>query len=426
MTRRLRVRMYRMGFGDCFLLSVLDDGGDRHILVDCGSITEGKPHVARVVQSVIDACKPPGGGPPRLELVIGTHRHRDHVGGFKDDHWKEVEVGEVWMPWTEDPEDPVAGTLRNRQSGFARALTDALATGPVDDDDEPIADAPKGRLTLRTAMLGVAMNALTNEKAMATLHRGFAGGPPRRFLPVRGVPCEARVLAGMPGLRIHVLGPPRDEAAIASMTPPKAEAYLARRAAARLRVGASGDAAAGDDRPTDGAFRASWRIDPKVFRRHPDSTFRADDERKIDATAEDPDGDLAAAIDRAVNNTSLILVFEIGDQWLLFPGDAQWGTWNAALKDPASRRLLERTTLYKIGHHGSENATPRSLIDDVIAQPYTALLSMREMSQWPNIPRGPLLAAMAGKGAKVVRNDAAAAPGAEAPMFVDWEAEIGA
>ena len=34
----------------------------------------------------------------------------------------------------------------------------------------------------------------------------------------------------------------------------------------------------------------------------------------------------AAALDNALNNTSLMLMFEVGDQYLLFPGDSQWGT----------------------------------------------------------------------------------------------------
>src|SRR6185437_8008044 len=35
----------------------------------------------------------------------------------------------------------------------------------------------------------------------------------------------------------------------------------------------------------------------------------------------------AVSLDRAINGTSLVLVFEFGDARLLFPGDAQWGTW---------------------------------------------------------------------------------------------------
>jgi hypothetical protein len=59
------------------------------------------------------------------------------------------------------------------------------------------------------------------------------------------------------------------------------------------------------------------------------------------------------------------MLFEVGDQKLLFPGDAQIENWQYALdmarKDPKISKLLTETTLYKVGHHGSRNATPKSL-----------------------------------------------------------------
>jgi hypothetical protein len=353
--------------------------------------------------------------------VVCTHRHRDHVGGFKDAAWAGVEVGEVWMPWTEDPDDPVGRRIQSRQSAFALALATALAPRRFDPEAEsPLAELAVGAApSRRSAAFAVALNALTNEAAMATLHRGFAGRPPRRFLPVKDAACEARELKALPGLRIHVLGPPRDEDAIADMDPPGDESWrsLLRRVAARR--GATSDAAADEARQREGAFRSSWRLDRTAFEaRFPESSFNAEDERVAAALAEEPDGELAAAIDKAVNNTSLILMFEIAGQWLLFPGDAQHGDWSGAMKTPACRRLLERTTLYKVGHHGSENATPRDLVKSVIGQPYTALLSTRPMSQWPNLPYGDLVDTMAQGGATIVRSDASDA------LFVDWEATL--
>jgi hypothetical protein len=74
-----------------------------------------------------------------------------------------------------------------------------------------------------------------------------------------------------------------------------------------------------------------------------------------------------SALDQAMNNTSLILLFKIGKKRLLFPGDAQIETWRYALKEAknaaANRRELASTDFYKVGHHGSLNATPHSLWD---------------------------------------------------------------
>jgi hypothetical protein len=70
-------------------------------------------------------------------------------------------------------------------------------------------------------------------------------------------------------------------------------------------------------------------------------------------------------VDNALNNTSLILLFRAGGKSLLFPGDAQIENWLYALKEaPQSARIrkaLAQTDFYKVGHHGSLNATPKSL-----------------------------------------------------------------
>ena len=66
-----------------------------------------------------------------------------------------------------------------------------------------------------------------------------------------------------------------------------------------------------------------------------------------------------------MNNTSLILLFEFGGKKLLFPGDAQIENWEHALNHKTdgkkNRALLSATDLYKVGHHGSRNATPITL-----------------------------------------------------------------
>jgi hypothetical protein len=75
-------------------------------------------------------------------------------------------------------------------------------------------------------------------------------------------------------------------------------------------------------------------------------------------------------MDDALNNTSVILLFEIegagGTHRLLFGGDAQIENWEYALKGTdkdANLALLREIDLYKVGHHGSRNATPRTLFN---------------------------------------------------------------
>ena len=61
----------------------------------------------------------------------------------------------------------------------------------------------------------------------------------------------------------------------------------------------------------------------------------------------------------AMNNTSVILLMKAGTKKFLFPGDAQWENWAYAL----GKRLksLSDVDVYKVGHPGSLNATPKTL-----------------------------------------------------------------
>jgi hypothetical protein len=76
----------------------------------------------------------------------------------------------------------------------------------------------------------------------------------------------------------------------------------------------------------------------------------------------------------------VILLFEVGRRKLLFPGDAQIENWSYALTSPnaaALRAALPEVDFYKVGHHGSRNATPRSLVAlwSGRAKPLTSALS---------------------------------------------------
>ena len=55
-------------------------------------------------------------------------------------------------------------------------------------------------------------------------------------------------------------------------------------------------------------------------------------------------------------------MFEVGKKLLLFPGDAQIENWQFALdQEQVPGRCCRNVNLYKVGHHGSRNATPKEL-----------------------------------------------------------------
>ena len=127
-SRQVTIRMYNVGFGDAFLVLVPEGNQQRRILFDCGSI-EAAPGVPmsrvvdRLVRDVTDAD-----GVPRIDVIVATHRHKDHVSGFGQAAWDGVEVKEVWMPWTEHPTDAEARRIRDIQSRLALTLNLTLTT----------------------------------------------------------------------------------------------------------------------------------------------------------------------------------------------------------------------------------------------------------------------------------------------------------
>src|SRR5450631_2995543 len=75
---KLRVRMYRQGLGDCFLLTFDLGGDEKHVLIDCGTL--GSKYTDVKLPDVIDDIDKTTGG--HLHLVVATHQHQDHLSGF--------------------------------------------------------------------------------------------------------------------------------------------------------------------------------------------------------------------------------------------------------------------------------------------------------------------------------------------------------
>ena len=124
---------------------------------------------------------------------------------------------------------------------------------------------------------------------------------------------------------------------------------------------------------------------------------------------------LAVALEKAVNGTSLVLSFEVGDAVLLFPADAQWGTWRRHARRRRGREPARAPTFCKVGHHGSHNATPTRLrraaprrAADGDDEKLWSMVSTRS-DQWDDvpheIPRRPLLDAVATVADFLARSD---------------------
>jgi hypothetical protein len=110
------------------------------------------------------------------------------------------------------------------------------------------------------------------------------------------------------------------------------------------------------------------------------------------------------------NNTSLILALELGEmgkgQVLLFAADAQvgnwesWQTWQCESDGckVTGPDLLKRTIFYKVGHHGSHNATLKEhgveQMDDLKAAIIPVDEEEAKKKRWGRMPLPDLIAAL--------------------------------
>jgi len=101
---QVRVRMFRQGLGDCFLVTFDVGREEKHMLIDCGTLGTKRTSVkiADVAQEILDTI-----GAGRLDVVVATHEHKDHLSGFNNQEIRKLagKVDHVYLAWTENPED---------------------------------------------------------------------------------------------------------------------------------------------------------------------------------------------------------------------------------------------------------------------------------------------------------------------------------
>lgn len=358
---RVRLRAYKVGFGDCLLLTMtyrssLPDGRrERHMLIDCGSVSKADdgPRLGDIAEQIAEHC----GG--QLDAVVATHRHRDHVGGFGDQRaakaLDKLNPQIVIRPWTDVPEkertDPQLG-LDDDQRRFlglldqAPAQIERLNAFAFDNADQ-------AKRAARLAELG-----FKNAEAIALLEAWGDRG--QAHYATAGDTLD--VAAQIPGVTVQVLGPPtlKDVPSLTRYAKESEEYWLGlagQRALAPL-VQPPGD--------TQTLTRARRVLAEPGGVGAAEWLLRNLSERRISQGLE-----IVEALDDVLNNTSVILLVTIGSRRLLLPGDAQAENWSLALdqvegsngrkRDRKLATALSKVDLYKVGHHGSRNATPKRL-----------------------------------------------------------------
>jgi hypothetical protein len=372
---KIRVRMYRVGFGDCFLLTLPTASGPRYALIDCGVHSRGNivvdgssllEHAFEDISAVTQR---------KLAVVIATHAHQDHICGFGKfaSRLGGFSIDEVWLPWTEDPNNPQAHQWHQKRAALVEQLEAHYAA--------------LGAQSNEGAAAAVA-NASVDEQALNALRSGFGVGAKVRYLKAGDTVTAPAALSG---LSVQILGPPEDQQFLAKMDPPAGQRYLHLDAGEPVPANAVAPFTAWQISP--GAMPSDWPC------------LSADDVAKLQGRANAPLDGLAFALDQVLNNTSLVTLFVYQGQHLLFAGDAQYGNWKFWLDQQNSSAILSQVTFYKVAHHGSMNATPKGALEKMRAGSFAAMMST-QTTPWPSIPRLPLVNELEQKTAhKILRSD---------------------
>ena len=441
----VRVRMYRVGFGDFFLITLVDANRDPlHIIVDCGVFkgTSQGGDINSIEAAVADMAQTTGG---RLALIIMTHRHADHIAGFARcaDIFKALNVDAVWMPIWESEYEPNAVKFQAELTRVALGLRQHLAALGAQASEAQ--NTARKYMENATGELGVAGAAAagSNAEALDLLKHGLKGVTPSYY--------KAGDAAKLPkaltdaGLTCQILGPPP----VADMDLMKLM-DLQKGVGQYLTEGHAGSAQ--KFKP----FGVEWELEPANEPTAGQTEFYApdsfsewcQDRRKLGAAVTEeqtlqarnsmegvlqqsqPIAALTAAmqLNSFLNNQSLVVLFTFKGKNLLFVGDAQAGNWEHWLfatdtpdkigttMSKAAQQILTSLDFYKVGHHGSGNATPKAAAEmmGVPGRKFAAMCSTQKDvygTENPNdptkgteVPRIPLLAKLASESA-LVRSD---------------------
>lgn len=354
---RLTLRAYQVGFGDCFLLTWHYARSQRHLLIDFGSNGQPPSTPKDLLNVIADDIRQQCGG--KLDAIVLTHRHKDHIAGFATqtngkgpgDVIRALQPDVVVQPWTEDPNAKTNATEATTDGISAQSFVAMLASmhavsaGVVAEARRLAAvDTAPWRRHMFQGLAFLGEEGIQNHAAVVNL---MAMGKKGTAKYVRHGD-KSGLEKVLPGVRITVLGPPtiKQSAAVQKERSADPQEFWMLRAAAGRRM------AAGGEPPFPSAAKLSSRRPPPYAR-----WFVP----RVRAIRAEGLLSIVRVMDDALNNTSVILLFEIGDKMFLFPGDAQIENWQYTLDQPDLMKKLANVTFYKVGHHGSRNATPKTL-----------------------------------------------------------------
>ncbi len=392
MASKLLVRVYNVGLGDCIYLRVPDNENDVHILIDCGNKFNDLGILGAHIADLKKELPPAGGGKKRLDLLVVTHPHEDHHKGFEEDFFGDLKIERIWLSPAFDRSNTKAKGFHALQEAAHRALQGLakMAFGDMLDQVNDLLNLTKAQA------IDMLCNTLPASNGIQPLYVS-ADTPSNQLKIFTDTKNKLKVLGPMGDVDAYYLGGEGLIATPGELTPQGL---------------------------ADG-YQMFFQSPNSVDTTHPQNISAQDFEllrSRIRANG------LAAAriAGHAVNNLSVVLLLEWQGRRLLFPGDAEWktsyegevkdgisnGSWNVMWKERHDD-LAKPLDFLKMGHHGSENATPWTgkelrdggphpinlILDAILPPPQAgqsptayAIASTERTKRWPSIPNPDLMA----------------------------------